>query len=339
MSDPAKPSASASVIFAAVVAILAGLLVLLSMSAGFLEVLLDSEQIARLELAPFLRNAALVFMAFAVCLSAFGIATGIGLILLRNWARISVLIWGGFSVFFGLFGVAIAFLMPLPPTPEVPNLPAGTMQGIRFFMLCIYGLPVIVGVWWLILFNRKSVKAQFAGTADPLAAQKPRPPVPVSILAWLYITAAAHIVILPFLPFSMPLILFGHFFSGTIGTLAYVFVCLISAVVGVGLLKLKPWSYPLTIGFQLFGLANGIVTVLHPNYQSQLASWLDRINNAMHLPPNPYYTPEYFLHLRWITYIGFLIPVAIVGMLFYYRERFLEAASAAASRSGQPIPS
>jgi hypothetical protein len=30
-------------------------------------------------------------------------------------------------------------------------------------------------------------------------------------------------------------------------------------------------------------------------------------------------------------YIGLLIPVAIVGMLFYYRERFLEAASSAKS--------
>jgi hypothetical protein len=55
------------------------------------------------------------------------------------------------------------------------------------------------------------VKAQFAGMAgalDPSVPQKRRCPVPVAVIAWLYTSTAAHIVILPFLPFSMPLILF-----------------------------------------------------------------------------------------------------------------------------------
>jgi hypothetical protein len=274
-----KTPASASVIVAAVFAILAGLITLLMMSLGFFGILLGTTQDAVPELPAFVRSATLAFLAFLVCLSVFGIATGIGLILLRNWARISVLIWGGFSVFFGVLGIPIILFMSLPPPPDVPNLSPASMQMARLFLAFMYGIPLIVGLWWLILFNRKAVKAQFAGIAgalDQTVPQKPRCPVPVAVLAGLYITAAAHIVILPFLPFSMPLILFGHLFQGNIGTLFYALNCLVLAVVGVSLLKLKPWAYHLTMGLNLFWFASGIGTILHPNYFSQMASIIHR---------------------------------------------------------------
>jgi hypothetical protein len=280
-------------------------------------------------------------MAFMACLSVFGIITGIGLILLRNWARISVLIWGGLCVFFGVCGIAVALFMPFAPPPNAPNVSAESMAAVRFILLGVYGLPSIIGVWWIILFNRKTIKAQFAGAAgplDPTVPQKPRAPLPVTILAWLNITVAAHILVIPFLPFSLPAIFFGHVFRGAVGTALYVFICLLVLVAGVGLLKLKPWSYPLTIGLQLFGLASGIVSWLNPNYESQVSSFLAEMNNAMHLPPNPYYTADSLHAMRWTVYIAFLFPVAILALLFYYRERFLEAASAASSGSWRRIP-
>ncbi len=330
-----KPSASASVIFAAVVAILAGLFALLVTSLGFVGILLGTRGVSP-ELPPLVKNMTLAVMAFMACLSVFGVAVGIGLILLRNWARISVLIWGGLCVFFGVFGVAIAFVIPLAPPPNAPNITADSMQAVRFIILGIYGLPLVVGIWWLILFNRKTVKAQFAATAsplDPAVPQKPRCPVPVAILAWLNITAAPHIFILPFLPFSIPVFLFGHVFRGTIGNTFYVLICSLLLVTGIGLLKLKPWSYPLAIGFQLFGIASTIVTVVDPNYPSRIAALLAEMNNAMHLPPNLYYNPDSLQSMHWFMYIGLLVPVAVLGILFYYRERFMEAASSAASKA------
>jgi hypothetical protein len=41
--------------------------------------------------------------------------------------------------------------------------------------------------------------------------------------------------------------------------------------------------------------------------------------------------PEYFLQMRLSMYLVVLMPAAILGILFYYRKRFLETASAAAS--------
>jgi hypothetical protein len=329
-----SPKLSGSVIAAAVVAILAGLITLLGMSLGFFGLLLGGAQGTSPELPAFARNATLGFTAFLTCLSAFGIATGIGLILLRNWARISVLIWGGCSVFFGVVGIPVVLFMSFTPTPNVPDLPAESMRLVRLLLLFIYGLPLAVGLWWLILFNRKTVKAQFIGTATalyPLVPQRPRCPGPVAALAWLYITTAAQVVILPFLPFSIPLILFGHLFPGKIGTLFYVLNCLVLVVAGVGLLKLKPWSYHLTMGLHLLWFASAIGTVLHPNYSAQVASIITEINNAMHLPPSLHSTRDYLGQMRWSTYLAIFIPAVMLGVLVYYRPRFLEAASAAAS--------
>jgi hypothetical protein len=331
MSSP--PRASTSVIVAGIAAIISAGFVLASVSLGFFGLLLGSTRTSFSALPPAALYVALGFCAFMACLSLFGIATGIGLIFSRKWARISVLVWGGLAVFFSVFGIIFAFLTPLPVTPGAVELPAGTMHTVRIFLLCFYGVPAAIGTWWLILFNRKSVAAQFAGTADPGSAQKPRPPIPVTVLAWLYITSAAHILILPFLPFSMPLILFGHLFSGRISSLAYVFICLVFAVSGIGLLKLKLWSYPLTIGLQLFFLASAIVTVLNPNYPSQVASLMDHVNSAMGLPAD-LYNPLNNLHqARWSMYAGLLIPFAMVAILIYYRRRFVEAATSGTSPS------
>jgi len=145
----------------------------------------------------------LATLGLMMCLAIFGIATGIGLILLRNWARISALIWGGLCVFFGAIGIPIVFFIPLVPPESVPNLSADSMQAVRWILLFFYGLPLIAGIWWLILFNRKTVKAQFAATTTSAASgqtQKSRCPLPVAVLAWFYITSILNLLFLPFLP-------------------------------------------------------------------------------------------------------------------------------------------
>src|SRR5215467_4706231 len=122
MSMSPAPRASTPVILSAVVAILAALLVFVSMSLAFLGVWLGAAQASALApFPPFVRTAALAVTGFTIALSAFGVATGIGLILLRDWARISILTWGGFSVFFGVFGVVIALATIFFSPPEVAD--------------------------------------------------------------------------------------------------------------------------------------------------------------------------------------------------------------------------
>ena len=327
--------ASSSIIAAAVVAILGGLFLLLSCSVaffGFLLVKLPGTS----EIPPFLRNAMLATQGFMMCLSLFGIATGIGLFYLRNWARICMLIWGGTLVFFGVIGIPIVFLMPFSLAPNAPDLPVEGMQAVRWIMLVVYGMPLLIGIWWLVLFNRKTVKAQFGGTttsADPGLPQKPACPVPISVLAWFYITSILNLLFLPFLPFHVQIFVFGRVLPGSVGLTVLILSCLAFFLAGIGLLKLKPWSYSLTISLQLFWLASTVVTVMSPNYSSVMDSFLKEMQASLHLPETPFSPANFAHHYGWTVVLGLLFAGAILGLLVYYRPRFLEAASRAAATS------
>ena len=332
MDSPANRSASVTA--AAVVAILGSVFLLLCFSIALLALLLVKLPGNAPELPPSVRTFGLATQGFMICLSLFGLATGIGLLYLRKWARISILIWGGLSVFFGVIGIPIAFLMPFSPTPNAPNLPAESMQAFRWIILIIYGVPLLIGIWWLILFNRKTVKAQFAGqgeSADQGLPRKPACPLPISVLAWFYVASVLNLVFLPLLPFHIPLFVFGYGLPGSAGRIALIITSLAFAVAGVGLLKLKPWSYSLTIGLQLFWLASGVVSALTPNYGAVMDSYTKEVQASYHLPET-YSSPFNFAqHFGWIMVGGLVFAGAILGLLFYYRPRFLEAASRAAA--------
>ena len=326
--------ASTSIIVAAVVAILGGLFLLLGCSVVFLGMLLVKLPGATSAVPPFLRNAMLATQGFMMCLSLFGIATGIALLYLRNWARISILIWGGMLVFFGIIGIPIVLLMPFSLAPNAPDLPVESIEAVRSILLIVYGMPLLIGIWWLVLFKRKTVKAQFGGTtisADPGLPQKPACPLPISVLAWFYITSILNLLFLPFLPFRVPIFVFGRVLPGSVGLTVLTLGCLAFFLAGIGLLKLKPWSYSLTIGLQLFWLASTVVTMLSPNYNSVMESFLKEMQASLHLPETPFSPANLARHYGWTVVLGLLFASAILGLLVYYRPRFLEAASRAAA--------
>jgi len=321
---------SASIIAAGVIAILGSLLVILGTGMSLFAYLFATLQTASIEQPPFVRIVGIVTMAVAMACAIFGIATGIGLFRLRNWARISALVWAGISFFFGLIGIPIAIFMSVPRTSSSPGLPDNFTIIFRITLLVVYGLPLAVGIWWLILFNRHAIKEQFKGTApvDASLPQKPRCPAPIAVLAWFFITSAANVVILPFLPFRAPVLLFGKWVGPPAGTLIFILICASLVVAGVGLLKLKPWSYSLTIGLQLLWLTSGVVTILTPGFSASFGAMVAKMNEAMHLPQNLNGPIDFSQFARWGMIGGIVLGVAILVMLFNYRERFLEAASA-----------
>jgi hypothetical protein len=332
MDSPAKRSASVTA--AAVVAILSGALLVVGSSIAFLGMLLIKLPNTPSDLPPSVKTLGLATQGFLICLSLFGVATGIGLIYLRKWARISILIWGGFSAFFGVIGIPIALLMPFSQTPNVPDLPAEGVHLFRGILLIIYGMPLLIGIWWLILFNRKSVKAQFAGqeaSGDQGLPQKPACPFPIAVLAWIYVASVLNLLFLPLLPFHVPLMVFGYVLPGSAGKIGLIIASLTFGIAGIGLLKLKPWSYSLTIGLQLFWLASGIVSALTPNYTAVMDSYMKEVQASFHLPETPSSPFNFAQHYGWMMAGGLVFAGAILGLLVYYRPRFLEAASRAAA--------
>lgn len=329
MANSAKPSPS--IVAAAMVAILCALLVLFVAFLGFYSGFLVSARTPAAQLPPFTRSLAIAFMAFLMCLSLFGIATGAGLLYLRDWARIAVLIWAGFSIFFGAIGIPIAFLVPLTPPPNAPSIPADSLQAVRWILLFGYSFPLLLGLWWLILFNLKSIKAQFtpaASFAPRKSLAKPRAPLPIVVLAWLFISSAANILLLPFLPFPLPAIFFGRVIPGAAGSALLVLVCALFVIAGIGLLKLKSWGYFLSIAMQSLFLLSSLATWLNPNYESQMASYLSRFNDFLRLPASLYSPGGYLHHLRWAMGFAILFPAAILVLLLHFRKPFLENAAA-----------
>lgn len=329
MGTSTKPSAS--IIAAGVIAILGSLLVILGTGMTLFAYLFVNLPTASIEQPPFVRIVGIVTMAVAMACAIFGIATGIGLFLLRNWARISAVVWASISFFFGLIGIPIAIFMSVPRASSSPGLPESFTVIFRIMLLVIYGLPLAVGIWWLILFNRKAIKEQFTriATVDASLPQKPRCPLPIAVLAWFFVTSAANVFILPVLPFRAPALLFGKWVYPPAGTVIFILSCASITVAGVGLLKLKPWSYSLTIGLQLLWLTSGVVTMLTPGFSASFDAMVAKLNEAMHLPQNLNGPLDYSQFARWGMIGGIVLGAAILVMLLYYRERFLEAASAA----------
>lgn len=325
---------SASITAAAVVAILASLFLLLACSAAFLALLLVRLPGITPALPPVARTLALAMQGLMVCLSLFGLATGIGLLYLRKWARISILIWGGCSVFFGIIGIPITYLAEFSPASNAPALPADSIPAFRAILLLIYGLPLLIGIWWLILFNRKSVRAQFAGAPlfpDAVLPRKPACPIPIVVLAWFYIGSVLNLLFLPLLSFHVPLFLFGRVLPARIGLTVLILTSLAFALAGFGLLKLKPWSYSLTLGLQVFWLVSGIISIMNKNYSAVMDTYMKEFRASLHLPETQFSTPSFAANYTWFIALGVLFAGAILAILVYYRPRFLEAASRAAS--------
>lgn len=158
-----------------------------------------------------------VFVAVMFGASGWGITTGVGLINLREWARISMLIFGGLLLFFTLPGLLIVPFIPMQPQNNVPE---HVFTVIRIVMGIFYaGLSALAG-WWLYFFNKKDIKAQFksgagaASFAAPGTTDSPTPPLSIAIVGW-YLVITSPIFLLMAV-FRFPLFLFGYLIRGNL---------------------------------------------------------------------------------------------------------------------------
>ena len=204
---------------------------------------------------PYARVAGLVMAVLMFVLAAWGIATAVGLFRLRRWARVCILVFSVFMVLtFGSGAIVMAFL----PLPSPPNAPPGLMTGIRIGIVCTYGILALIGGWWLYLFNRASVVAQFAPGPPPAR------PLSVSVIAWFLVCGGVICFLYTWLPF--PAMLFGFIIKGWPALTFYLLLGLLQVALGIGLLRLRPLSRVLTIGFFLFGALNSLSFALLPGF-------------------------------------------------------------------------
>ena len=304
------------------------------------------------------RAMASVTWLFLFLLAIFGIFVGAGILRRRNWARISILIWGGLMAFFSAITMVVTLLVMnnLPPTLPHAAEASLVMAAVRWVMVLFNAIPLGVGIWWLILFTRGAVVDDF----NPLLArlhpgktldasgfpQEPPPPpsyvpggpacpLPLLIIAGLDIFSGASMLTFLFIPYSiisaMPVFLFGHAFHGGV-TLLLFFVLLgvVYAVCGIGIIKLEPWALDPLIWCKAVFTLSGIVSIMNPHFTPMMREAIARM-----MPVNPALPTNLFpfsdTYLKYMMGFGFVLAGAMLGVLVFYRKRYLEAARATKS--------
>lgn len=246
--------------------------------------------------------------------AVWGIVTAVGLLQLKNWARISTIVISILLIVFGAFGVLTSMVFFLKPPPGNGLDPK--MFAVIGAVAAVFALAEIgVGVWWMVFCNRANVKAQFLPQLYPLpyAAQGGTPyaidmphtatppppsltsptdlssttaPTPPTVAATrtarplsISIIAWFMLVSCLFIPLTFfirpPLALFLTILTGW---QSFVFMLISGALnvyVGIALLKMKPIGRLIGIGYFIFGLLNGAVFYFAPGRNARLQKLLD----------------------------------------------------------------
>jgi len=285
---------------------------------------------------------AVMFFGFG----GWGVASGIGLLKRKQWARISTLVYAGILVFFSLPPAIIFAVFPMPH-PNDPNLPSYFMTAMRVGMVLFYVALAALGGFWLYFFNRQHVKEQFRGIppgvesaaqdslpGTPVPARSPRP-LSITIIGWfLLVSAALGPLYLPFYDrffpgVQLPLCFLGFFFFGRSAKLIFIAWAAAQMAAAVGLLKLKNWGLFGTIGLQCLAVLNVVLLAGIPanraKFQQLMETMVASMNTRM-AQPVPYTIP------MWTGIAGSLPLVFVVLWFLITRRRAFGSAGAEAAR-------
>ena len=264
-----------------------------------------------------------VLAGFFAVLAAWGIITAIGLFRMYRWARYSVLVIGGCLAVFCLpamfFSLALLFIpLPMPATvdPSQMNTVHSFTKIIFGVVAAIYGIVGGVGVFWLVYFNLKKVRAAFADTPGEYVPG-PRPLL-ISMIAVLDMIGVVTMAVLMFVPFGANFLIW--IFQGWQKIVFALVYGALFAATAYGLWHMKEWGRQLAIALQVVGLMQYITFLVHPyvfaNYNAQ-------IQNMMKLPQqmqDPLFYNQKIINFS-MTF-GMLFLIAILIILHYYRGKF-----------------
>jgi hypothetical protein len=339
---------SAGVTISAVVVIIGSALTLLggAMVIFFAIVLSKTSQVADIpgSFAAIEVIEGVMFFGFG----GWGLASGIGLIGLKSWARISLLVFAGILVLVSLPAVAIIPFVPLPNT-NAADLPANFMSIVRVGIVLFYAAFAALGGFWLYFFNKRSVTVQFgvqqptAESATPgmtfeppmdaISANRGRP-LSITIIGWyLLITSAFAGLWLPlagrlFSGTQLPMYLLGRFFFGRSAYAIFIVWMLAQALAAVGILKLKRAGLFATIALQCLALVNAALLVVIPGTRARYQQIMDGMMATMtaNMPQLTVHngstsTPFYpFRFPAWAATVA-AVPIVVVVLWFLITRR------------------
>ena len=338
--DPSLPArrASTSVVAAGVVAIIGGSFAAISILASFFIISRISLSSYPTAITPAMRPILYATWTLFLLCAAFVIVAGVHVIRLRNWARIALLVVAGGALLFGTVGLGVIFVT-IYFTPADPAVSKPLLASVLAF---IYGLPILVAVWWLVLFTRRLVVGQFHAASaarvegtrtSPSLLNNPECPLAIRIVGWYLASFVLFLPVVPFLSSRVPALYFGRVYRGPAAVSIHFISFAILAIPGIGLLLLKRWSWPLAVATQLLFTLNCVVIAFSSAFESNLRSMYDGLGVPASIAPD---AAALVHEMRWIFLISVVMPLAILVVLWIYRRPFYSAAEIADKRTSSP---
>jgi hypothetical protein len=240
-----------------------------------------------------------IFSVLVMVLTAvWGIASGVGLLKLREWSRISVLVFSVLLLMAAFPGCLIFLFAKLPVPANSPDveLAQRTMWITRMFGAALYAFLTALAVGWLYHFNLRSVKAEFAArhvtdsgldleSATRIGPYSGGRPLSITIIAGFLMFGALSLPL--FLVFHFPMMFLGFFFTGPAAALIILTYAVVQAALAYGLWELKPWGRSLSIYYFNFAIFNAVISVILPGAEARYEQMMAAIQSTMNLPVAP----------------------------------------------------
>jgi hypothetical protein len=296
-----------------------------------------AEAMARQPAPPFSPLLMMIVMGVsALAFAGWGCASAIAVLRLKQWGRLSFIVFGALLAAFGameVFGGAVMMALFSSASFPDPNVPRGFLIAVMGGMVVYSVILVAIGVWWLMMFNRAAVKTLFLGTtAEASDARRDATPIPIRVLvvAWMMV---ATILALPILLFAMspmlPAFLFGFEIHGWLARVVLLAQFGLLIVAGIGLLRRRFGALALAIGVYVFGLINSAAIALRPGGFRHVMESYQGAASPQVLPP------QFFDSIASFAMIaGLAFNLVLIALLISARGRYLRACTAPGLHAG-----
>ncbi len=268
---------------------------------------------------------------FYILPAIWGIASGIGLLRLKNWARISTIVFSVILILMSVFSGLITVLVPLP---NASGADPAVMAGFRLVMGLFWAALFSVGVWWLVFFTRANVKAQFVppvnlslspptpvetvlseASSQPLQARAPDRPLSLTIIAWLLLIGCA------FFPLSIamrfPTFLLTKVVSGWPAGVYFLVAGALQLYIGIGLLRLQPLARTVGVWYYVAMMVNAGCFYFAPGSRVRFTALMEAQQKMF---PRLFWMqnqPEFHFDPLPFMYVGACFGIIVIAIPIY----------------------
>jgi len=240
------------------------------------------------------------------------IATGVGVILKKNWARISLNIISALALFEGVIMSGVFFLFPMIMRQKIPaDTPHRDYHVVMLVGLIFSGIFfVIIPAFFLAFFNNKGVKDIFVKPGQ----YKSLLPFGIKMLAVMFLLGGILAPLSAMLYISVPIpLFFGITLIWPISMIYALIFGVINVYLGIGFFKLNKKAWITAICLHIYTLIGGVSQALTIK-QEELQAIMSRVGgNGPVLSLGQY---------KLAILVSMLFVVAIIVYLWWKRGIF-----------------